>query len=65
MEGGLANAPVANGAAISVVAIMLSAGGLKALREVVAALRNDLPAAVLVAHTVTKPRSFPRFYRQV
>ena len=49
MEGTIANTTVSNGVAISVVAIVLSAGGLKALREVVGGLRADLPAAVLVA----------------
>jgi two-component system, chemotaxis family, protein-glutamate methylesterase/glutaminase len=49
MEGAIANTKVSNGAAISVVAIVVSAGGLTALREVVGGLRADLPAAVIVA----------------
>ena len=38
-----------NGVAISLVAIVVSAGGLKALREVVGGLRANLRAAVVVA----------------
>jgi chemotaxis response regulator CheB len=60
MERGLANAPVSNSAAISLVAIVLSAGGLKALREVVAALRHDLPAAVLVAQHIQETTLLPK-----
>ena len=49
MEGAIADTTASNGVAISLVAIAVSAGGLKALREVVRGLRVDLRAAVVVA----------------
>ena len=59
MESAIANTTASNGVAISVVAIVLSAGGLKGLREVVGGLRADLPAAVLVAQHIHETTLLP------
>jgi chemotaxis response regulator CheB len=60
MGGGIASTTVSNDAAISAVAIVLSAGGLKHSARSSPGLRIDLSAAVVVAQHIHETTLLPK-----